>query len=99
MPIYISISIPKDRLSVFTKYPSVTKYQALEETVLTLFPTVVYAAVNPLVPRIQLLVTMSSKANIVKMYSMGLIFIMSHQQQKSFSIEFFPNYSNTYCIC
>ena len=29
--------ISKDRLAVFTNYPSATKGQALEETVLTLF--------------------------------------------------------------
>ena len=35
MPIY------KDRLAIFTNYPSVTKDQALENTVLTLFHPVV----------------------------------------------------------
>ena len=38
-----SIPISKDRLAVFTNYPSVTKDQALEETVLTsLFHPVVH---------------------------------------------------------
>ena len=36
------IPIPKDRLAVFTNYPSVIKEQALEETVLTLFHPVVH---------------------------------------------------------
>ena len=36
------IPIPKDRLAVFTYYPSVTKDQVLEETVLTLFHPVVH---------------------------------------------------------
>ena len=36
------IPIPKDRLAVFTNYPSVTKNQALEETVLTLFRPMVH---------------------------------------------------------
>ena len=36
------IPIPKDSLAVFTNYPSVTKGQALKETVLTLFHTVVH---------------------------------------------------------
>ena len=36
-PIYTRIPISKDRLAVFTYYSSVTKDQALEETVLTLF--------------------------------------------------------------
>ena len=34
--------VPKDRLTIFTNYPSVTKDQALQETVLTLFYRVVY---------------------------------------------------------
>ena len=34
-PICARIPISKDRLAVFTNYPSVTKDQALEETVLT----------------------------------------------------------------
>ena len=36
------ISISKDRLTVFTNYPSVAKDQALEGIVLTLFHTVVH---------------------------------------------------------
>ena len=35
------LPIPKERLAVFFNYPSVTKDQALEETVLTLFQPVV----------------------------------------------------------
>ena len=42
MPICARILISKDRLAVFTNYPSVTKDQALEETVLTLFHPVVH---------------------------------------------------------
>ena len=42
-PICTRIPIYKDRLAVFTNYPSVTKDQVLEETVLTgLFHPVVY---------------------------------------------------------
>ena len=41
-PIFARIPISKDRLAVFTNYPSVTKEQALEETVLTLFHPVVH---------------------------------------------------------
>ena len=42
-PICARILISKDRLAVFTNYPSVTKDQALEETVLTgLFHPVVH---------------------------------------------------------
>ena len=40
-PICTRILIPKDRLAVFTNYPSVAKDQALEETVLTLSQPVV----------------------------------------------------------
>ena len=40
-PICAKIPIPKDRLVVITNYPSVTKDQALEETVLILFHPVV----------------------------------------------------------
>ena len=40
-PICARISIPKDRLTIFTNYPSATKDQGLEETVLTLFYPVV----------------------------------------------------------
>ena len=39
IPIYARIPIPKDRLAIFT---SVTKEQALEETVLTSFHPVVH---------------------------------------------------------
>ena len=39
-----SIPISKDRLAIFTNYPSVTKDQALEETVLTLFHPVVHGS-------------------------------------------------------
>ena len=35
------IVMTKDRLTVFTNYPSVTKDQALEEIVLTLFDPVI----------------------------------------------------------
>ena len=42
MPIYTRIPIAKDRLAIFTNYPNVTKDQALEETVLTLFYPVVH---------------------------------------------------------
>ena len=41
-PICARILISEDRLAVFTNYPSVTKEQALEETVLTLFHPVVH---------------------------------------------------------
>ena len=42
-PIWARIPISKDRLAIFTTYPSVTKDQALEETVLTgLFDPVVH---------------------------------------------------------
>ena len=41
IPICARIQIPKDKLAVFIKYPIVTKDQALEETVLTLFHSVV----------------------------------------------------------
>ena len=37
------IPIPKDLLVIFINYPSVTKDQALEETVLTLFHAVVHS--------------------------------------------------------
>ena len=43
-PICARLPISKDRLAIFTNYPSVTKDQALEETVLTLWFT---AAFNP----------------------------------------------------
>ena len=42
------ILIFKDRPAVFTNYPSVTKDQALEEIVLTLFHPVVHMANSPL---------------------------------------------------
>ena len=42
-PVCARISISKDRLAIFTNYPSVTKDQALEETVLMgLFHPVVH---------------------------------------------------------
>ena len=34
--------MPKDRLAIFINYPSVTKDQALKETILTLFHPMVY---------------------------------------------------------
>ena len=43
-PICARLPISRDRLAIFTNYPSVTKDQALEETVLTLWFT---AAFNP----------------------------------------------------
>ena len=42
------ILIPKDRLAIFTNYPSVIKDQALEETVLTLFHPVVHGCFQPI---------------------------------------------------
>ena len=42
IPIGTRIPISKDKLVVFTNYPSITKDQALEETVLTLFHPVVH---------------------------------------------------------
>ena len=42
------IPIPKERLAVFTNYPSVTKDQALEETVLTLFHPVIHGCFQPI---------------------------------------------------
>ena len=42
-PICARIPISKDRLAIFTNYPTVTKDQALEETVLSLFHPVVYS--------------------------------------------------------
>ena len=50
--------IPKGRLTVFTNYPSVTKDQALEETVLTLFHPVVYSCFQAVCIRIQLPIMM-----------------------------------------
>ena len=41
-PICARIPISKDRLAIFTNYSSVTKDQALEETVLTLFHPVIH---------------------------------------------------------
>ena len=58
--------IPKDRLAVFTNYPSVTKDQALKETVLTLFHTVVHGYFQLVGVKIQSPVMMSSKANSQK---------------------------------
>ena len=46
-PICARILIPKERLAVFTNYPSVTKDQALEETVLTLFHRVIHGCFQP----------------------------------------------------
>ena len=46
--ICVRIQIPKDRLAVFTNYPSVTNHQALEETVFTLFHPVVYGCFQPI---------------------------------------------------
>ena len=41
------LPIPKDSLAVFTNYPSVTKDQALDETVLTLFHPMVHSCFQP----------------------------------------------------
>ena len=41
------IPIPRDRLAVFTNYPSVIKDKALEGTVLTLFHPVVHSCFQP----------------------------------------------------
>ena len=60
------IPIPKDRLGVFTNYPSVTKDQLLEEIVLTLFHHMVHSCFQLVGVRIQLPVAMSSKANSQK---------------------------------
>ena len=61
--IYARMPICKDRIAIFTNYPSVTKDQALEETVLTLFHHVVTAAFNSLalLLRIQSPITISIK--------------------------------------
>ena len=40
--------IPKDRLVIFTNYPSVPKDQALEETVLTLLHPVIQGCFHPI---------------------------------------------------
>ena len=42
-PVCTRILIPKDNLATFTNYPTVTKDQALEETVFMLFHPVVHA--------------------------------------------------------
>ena len=60
------ILIPKDRLAVFTNYPSVTKDQTLEGTVLPLFHHVVHGCFQLVSVRIQLPITMYSKANSQK---------------------------------
>ena len=57
------IPIPKDRLAAFTNFPNITKDQALEETALILFHPVVHGCFKLINSRIQLPVTMSSKAN------------------------------------
>ena len=71
-PICARISIPldrsRDRLAIFTNYPNVTKDQALEETVLTLFylDHPVVQCYFQLVESVQLdssPIRMSSKAN------------------------------------
>ena len=47
-PICARILVPKDRLAVFTNYPSVIKDQALEKkTVLTLFHPLVHSCFQP----------------------------------------------------
>ena len=63
--ICIRIPIPKDKLVVFTHSPSVTTDQTLEETVHTLFCSVVRGCFQPSVLqlRTQLPFTMSLKAN------------------------------------
>ena len=58
--------IPKDRLAIFISYLSVTKDQALEETVLTLFHPVVHGCFQLVSVRIQSPVTMSLNANSQK---------------------------------
>ena len=65
-PICARILIPKDRLAVFTNYPSVTKDQALEETVLTNFHPMLHSCFQLVSVKIQSPVTMSSKANSQK---------------------------------
>ena len=42
------IPIPKERLAVFTNYPSVTKDQTLEETVLNFFHPVIHGCFQPI---------------------------------------------------
>ena len=64
-PICTSLPVSKDRLAVFTNYPSVTKDQVLEETVLTLFHPVVHSCFKLIGVRIQSPVTMS-KSNSQK---------------------------------
>ena len=64
--------IPKDRLAIFTNYPNVTKDQTLKEIVLTLFHPVVHSCLQPIsIVRIQLPVTMLSKANCQKYVGLG----------------------------
>ena len=65
-PIWARIPIPKDRLTIFTNYPSVIKDQALEETVLTLFHPMVHGCFQLVGVRIQSPVTMLSKAITLK---------------------------------
>ena len=65
-PICARVPIPKDRLAIFTNYPSVTKDQALKETFLTLFHPVVHTCFQLVNVRIQSPVMMSSKANSQK---------------------------------
>ena len=47
------IPIPKDGLTIFTNYPSVTKDQELEKTVLTLFHPVVCGCFQPVIVTIE----------------------------------------------
>ena len=65
-PICARILIPKYRIAISTNYPSVTKDQALEETVLTLFHHLIQGYFELVDFTIQLPVTMSSKANSQK---------------------------------
>ena len=61
--------MPKDTLAISTNYPSVTKEQALEDTVLTLFHPVVHGCfkfVGVTIDVTESSVTMSSKANSQK---------------------------------
>ena len=58
--------IPKDRLAIFISYLSVTKDQALEETVLTLFHPVVHGCFQLVGVRIQSPVTLSLNADSQK---------------------------------
>ena len=65
-PICTRIQIPKDRLAIFTNYSSVTKDQALNETILTLFHPVVHGCFQLISVKIQSPVMMLSKANSQK---------------------------------